>query len=55
LNDYEAVRLERQSLDDVPITPVIMGRALDVQHELARRGQHRLPIPDLTSPHAPKP
>jgi predicted nucleic acid-binding protein len=47
LRDYEAVHLERQSLDDVPITPVIMGRALDVQHELARRGQHRLPIPDL--------
>jgi predicted nucleic acid-binding protein len=47
LRHYEAVHLERQSLDDVPITPVIMGRALDVQHELARRGQHRLPIPDL--------
>jgi predicted nucleic acid-binding protein len=47
LRDYEAVHLERQSLDDVPITPVIMGRVLDVQHELARRGQHRLPIPDL--------
>lgn len=25
----------------------MLARALDVQHELARRGQHRLPIPDL--------
>jgi len=47
LNNYDAVRRERQSLDDVPITPAIMARSLDIQHELARRGQHRLPIPDL--------
>lgn len=47
LSDYDAVRRERQTLDDVPITPAIMVRSLDIQHELARRGQHRLPIPDL--------
>jgi predicted nucleic acid-binding protein len=31
----------------MPITPEVMGRAVEIQHELARRGQHRLPIPDL--------
>jgi predicted nucleic acid-binding protein len=24
-----------------------MAKAIDLQHELARRGQHRVPIPDL--------
>lgn len=24
-----------------------MATAIDLQHELARRGQHRVPIPDL--------
>jgi predicted nucleic acid-binding protein len=47
LVDYEAVRAEREGLDDVPITPEVMRRSIDVQHELARRGQHRVPIPDL--------
>lgn len=47
LSDYDAVRRERQSLDDVPITPAIMARSLDIQQKLAQRGQHRLPIPDL--------
>lgn len=47
LADYEAVREEREALDDVPITPEIMTRSIDVQHALARRGRHRLPIPDL--------
>lgn len=31
----------------VPLTEVIFQRAIDVQGELARLGQHRLPIPDL--------
>lgn len=46
-SDYEAVRVERRSLDDVPITPAILARSLEIQHELARHGQHRIPIPDL--------
>ncbi|HTJ73733.1 MAG TPA: PIN domain-containing protein [Acidimicrobiales bacterium] len=29
------------------MTPEVMERAIELQHELARRGQHRLPIPDL--------
>ena len=47
LADYEDVRQERASLDAAPITPEVMGVAVDLQHELARQGQHRVPIPDL--------
>lgn len=47
LADYEAVREERRGLDAVPITPEVMERAADLQFALARRGQHRVPIPDL--------
>ena len=47
LKDYEAVRAEREALDDVPITPAIMTRSIEIQHNLARRGRHRLAIPDL--------
>jgi len=47
LDDYEAVLAERRSLDDLPITPAVMARAVEVQHALAQRGQHRVSIPDL--------
>ena len=47
LADYEAILEERRSLDDAPITPEVMSRAIELQHALAGRGQHRLPIPDL--------
>jgi predicted nucleic acid-binding protein len=47
LADYEAVLAERRALDEAPITPAVMARAIDIQHHLARRGQHRIPIPDL--------
>jgi predicted nucleic acid-binding protein len=47
LTDYEAVREERRSLDGAPITPEVMSKAIDLQHALARRGQHRVPIADL--------
>jgi predicted nucleic acid-binding protein len=47
LTDYEGVLQERVSLDAAPITPDVMSMAIDLQHGLARRGQHRLPIPDL--------
>ena len=44
---HESVLAERRSLDAAPITPDVMSAAVDLQHELARRGQHRVPIPDL--------
>jgi len=47
LADYEAIVEERRSLDAARITPEVMATAIDLQHELARRGQHRVPIPDL--------
>jgi hypothetical protein len=47
LDAYEAILLERRSLDAAPITPAVMSTAVDLQHALARRGQHRVPIPDL--------
>ena len=45
--DYEEVLEERRSLDSAPITPEVMDTAIELQHALARRGQHRVPIPDL--------
>ena len=47
LSDYEEILEERRSLYQAPITPDVMAKAVDVQHELAKRGQHRVPIPDL--------
>ena len=47
LVDYEEVRAERRSLDSAPITPEVMVTAIDLQHALAARGEHRIPIPDL--------
>ncbi|HUF33098.1 MAG TPA: PIN domain nuclease [Acidimicrobiales bacterium] len=47
LDDYESVLEERTSFDSAPITPEVMSAAVDLQHALARRGQHRVPIPDL--------
>lgn len=47
LADYERVRADRRSFDSAPITPEVMETAIDLQHALATRGQHRIPIPDL--------
>lgn len=47
LGDYEAILEERRSLDAAPVTPEVMSTAIDLQHELARRGQHRVSLPDL--------
>lgn len=47
LTDYEEIREERMSLDSAPITPEVMSAAVEFQHALARRGEHRIPIPDL--------
>ena len=45
--DYERTLQERRALPDAPITPDVLNTALDTQHQLAKRGQHRLAIPDL--------
>jgi predicted nucleic acid-binding protein len=47
LADYEVLKADIASLPWLPVTSDVMDRALAVQHRLARRGQHRLPLPDL--------
>lgn len=47
LTDYEEILAERRSFDAAPITPAVMSTAVELQHAFARRGQHRVPIPDL--------
>lgn len=47
LADYEGVLSERRALPSYPITEAVGVRAIDIQRQLARRGQHRLPLPDL--------
>jgi predicted nucleic acid-binding protein len=47
LVDYEAILQERRALDAAPINEDVMRLAVELQRELARRGQHRVPIPDL--------
>lgn len=46
--DHEAIR-ERRLLayERIPLTQDVFDRAVEVQGALARRGHHRLPIPDL--------
>ncbi len=44
---HTAVRRERQALPRAPLDDLVFDRALEVQGLLARRGQHRLPVPDL--------
>jgi hypothetical protein len=45
--DYEILRADLAVLPWLPVTADAMNRALAVQHALAQRGQHRLPLPDL--------
>jgi predicted nucleic acid-binding protein len=47
LRDYEKLRRELSAMIWLPTTDETVSRAIDIQHELARRGQHRAPIPDL--------
>jgi predicted nucleic acid-binding protein len=47
LNDYEVLLADIEALPWLDVTKEVMDRAMSVQHLLATRGQHRLPIPDL--------
>ena len=47
LDDYEEIRAERGALPRLPLTEAVADRALEVQRLLARRGHHRVPLPDL--------
>jgi predicted nucleic acid-binding protein len=46
--EHERVRQRRKlAYHAVPLTEEIFQRAISVQGELAKTGQHRIPIPDL--------
>jgi predicted nucleic acid-binding protein len=47
LAEYEAVYGTQRVLRWLHTTNEILDRAMEVQHLLAQRGQHRLPLPDL--------
>ena len=38
---------ERRVMTSFPITEAVTSRALEVQHQLALRGQHPIALPDL--------
>ncbi len=46
-DDYDVRREDLLSLPWFHLTQAVAERALTIQHELTRRGQHRRPIPDL--------
>ncbi|MBO0840480.1 MAG: PIN domain nuclease [Sciscionella sp.] len=46
-SDYEKLRTALTALPWLHVTTDVMSRALDVQRQLASRGQHRRPLPDL--------
>lgn len=47
LTEYEALLDERRGLPEVELSQSTFDDAVTIQHELARNGHHRLPIPDL--------
>jgi predicted nucleic acid-binding protein len=47
LADYVAIAHERAGLPSYPVNATVTDRAAEVQHQLAARGQHRLPIANL--------
>jgi hypothetical protein len=47
-DDHQRIRERRRlAYNQVPLTQRIFDRAIDVQGLLAKRAQHRVPIPDL--------
>lgn len=46
-DDYEELLDDRRGLPSVTLTQQTFDDAIEIQHQLARAGQHRLPIPDL--------
>jgi len=45
--DYESRRADLAALPWLRLTEAVAARALDIQRQLVRTGQHRRPIPDL--------
>lgn len=47
LADYESLKADHEALTWLETTGAALRRALEVQHDLARKGQHRRPLADL--------
>ena len=47
LPEYEALLDERRGLAQVELSQATFDDAITIQHDLAKNGHHRLPIPDL--------
>ena len=47
LRDYETLRRSIEGIRWIPVSEAVMDRSMEVQHLLAQRGQHRIPLPDL--------
>jgi predicted nucleic acid-binding protein len=47
LRDYQRLRDGLAVIPWLTVDGGVMRRALDIQHKLAKKGQHRLPIPDI--------
>lgn len=47
LRDYRALQRSLAALPRLDVTTAVLDRALEAQALLARRGQHRVPLPDL--------
>jgi len=47
LRDYETLRRDIAAIRWIPVSEPVMDRTMEVQHLLAKRGQHRIPLPDL--------
>lgn len=45
--EWRAVRDAQAALPQARVTPETLARAIDVQGALARRGHHRVAVPDL--------
>ncbi|HEY7215518.1 MAG TPA: PIN domain nuclease [Thermoanaerobaculia bacterium] len=46
--EHDLIRYRRAlAYESVPIDETVLGRAIDIQAELARSGRHRIPIADL--------
>jgi hypothetical protein len=47
LEDFETLQADIAKLPWLPVDREAMDRVMEVQHLLAKRGQHRLQLPDL--------
>lgn len=46
-SDYQHITLQRRAFTSYPVNEEVTDRAIEVQYQLACRGQHRISLPDL--------